>query len=198
MLLAIELLTLAFFLLSVAHAVASRGREGIWLMGSLLALGFLRENLVALYKILYAFAPLQLMLGAAPLIGTIIWGYSIYAAIVWAEAIGGSDGVRGHIRARDIGLASLFMIALVFFYEPFLKLIGMARWEDGTRWALGVPAIALIGYPTLTALFLLAWRWVARREAQGIRRFTALAATLGPVAAVHAFGLQALKNALDW
>lgn len=198
MLLFIEVLTLAFFVATVVHAIKTRGREGFWLMGALLALGFVRENLVAAYQILYAFAPLSLMLGLAPVIGTIIWGYSIYIAMLWAEGVGGGDLRAGRGTAAGVVGVGLFMIALVFFYEPFLRLIGMARWEDGTRWAWGVPVIALIGYPTLAVAFVLAWRWVARRGFAGRRRLAALTASLLPIAFVHAFGLQALKDLLGW
>jgi len=46
--LAIELLTLVFFLGFLAHAVVMRGREGVALFGAMLLLGFLRESFVVL------------------------------------------------------------------------------------------------------------------------------------------------------
>jgi len=193
----IELVTLAFFLVCVAHAVVRQGREGLWFFGALLTLGFLRENFVALYRILYEFAPLSLMLGAAPLIGTIIWGYSIYLAVVWAEGI--LDRPRARLREGPmLGLVCLFMMALACFYEPFLARIGMARWEEGTRMVLGVPLIALVGYPSLAALFLIAYGFVRKRGFQGARRAAALGACLLPIALVHAAGLQELKKVLGW
>lgn len=88
-------MTLAFFLGFVAHAVATRGREGAALFGALLVLGFLRENFVALRDLLYGFGDLHLRLGRAPLIASIIWGYSIYAAVVWTEAVSGSGSGSG-------------------------------------------------------------------------------------------------------
>lgn len=87
----IELLTLLFFLATVAHAVWLRGKSGAGLFGALLFLGFVRENFVILREFLYGFAPLTLMLGKAPLIASIIWGYSIYLAVVWAEAMTGES-----------------------------------------------------------------------------------------------------------
>ncbi len=199
MLLSIELITLAFFLVCAAHAVASRGREGVWLYGSLIALGFLRENFVALHKLLYEFAPLTLRLGAAPIIGSIIWAYSIYITILWTEEVTDERlGSRPWPSWSFLSMAALFMAALAGFYEPFLKLIGMARWEEGTRTLLDVPLIAPIGYASLTVLFLLAWTWIRRTRFRGGRRLAALAAVLLPIALGHALGLQALKTYLGW
>lgn len=193
----IELITLLFFLVCIVHAVKTRGREGAWFFGALLFLGFVRENFVALYKLLYSFAPLTLQLGVAPLIGSIIWGYSIYLAVIWAESVLAERLSPRWPSAAFLALASLFMMALAWFYEPFLKLIGMARWEEGTRATLDVPWIALIGYPTLTIGFLLAWSWSTRVPA-GKARLLRLAVTMIPVALIHAAGLQALKGALGW
>jgi hypothetical protein len=193
----IELITLAFFLLCVAHAVALRGWEGAWLFGAMLFLGLVRENFVALYRILYEFAPLTLQLGLAPLIGSIIWGYSIYLAVVWAEGMSGEPLSERSPSRRFLGLAALFMVALACFYEPFLRLIGMARWQIGTRATLDVPWIALVGYPTLTVGFLLAWSWAVRVRPWK-RRTARLVATLVPLALVHAGGLQGLKRWLGW
>lgn len=198
MLLFAEVLTLVFFLLCVAHAFAMRRREGAWLFGALLAMGLVRENFVAFYRYLYEFAPLTLMLGLAPVIGSIIWGYSIYACIVWVEAMTGERLSQERPSARFLGLAALFMMALACFYEPFLKLIGMARWEPGTWFVLDVPPIALIGYSTLTLLFLGAWSWVLRTKTQGLSRAGLLTAALLPIALGHAAGLQALKSWLGW
>ncbi len=197
MFLFIELLTLTFFLLCIAHANACHGREGRLLMVALLGLGFVRETFVALYEILYSFAPLNFMLGPAPLIGSIIWGYSIYLAIVWAGRVTSENVADGRFGARFVLACAVFMMALACFYEPFLKLIGMARWQPGTLAWQDVPLIALVGYPTLAMLFLLAWRWSARRGTYP-RRASALAATLLPIAFGHAFGLQGLKSLLGW
>ena len=193
----IELLTLVFFLGFVAHAVAMRGRTGAGFFAALLLLGFLRENLVTLRDILYGFSPLHLMFGRAPLIASIIWGYSIYAAVVWAEAVSGERFGERRPSGRFLGLAAIFMIALACFYEPFLKLIDMARWQEGTRSTLGVPWITWIGYPTLTVLFLLLWGWAMERDSRA-KRFAALLIPLPFLAFGHALGLQALKDALGW
>ncbi len=198
MLLFIECFTLACFLVCLAHALALRGREGAWLFGSLLFLGLLRENFVTLYRLLYEFAPLTLQLGLAPLIGSIIWGYSIYLCIVWVEAVTGEPLSARRPSSRFLALAALFMMALAAFYEPFLKLIGMARWEEGTWFVLDVPPIALIGYSSLTVLFLLTWSWSLRWPVQGARRVPCLAGALVPLALGHAAGLQALKTWLGW
>jgi hypothetical protein len=189
----IEILTLAFFLATVAHAVYLRGREGAAFFAALLYLGFVRENVVTLRDVLYGFSPLHLMLGKAPLIASIIWGYSIYAAVIWAEAVSGERLSSRRPSPRFLGLAALFMMALACFYEPFLKLIGMAKWQEGTRTVLDVPLIALIGYPSLTVLFLPLWSWALCG-----RRAAALAAALTVLAVVHALGLQALKDFLGW
>jgi hypothetical protein len=193
----LELITLAFFLITVAHAVALRGRSGAAFFGSLLFLGFVRENFVVLRKILYGFAPLTLQLGKAPLIAAIIWGYSIYLAVVWAEVVTGESIEDRKPSGRFLGLTGLFMMTLAGFYEPFLSLVGMARWEPGTRATLGVPWIALIGYPSLTILFLLLWCRVMRRR-PGAARTGALFASLTLLALLHAAGLQGLKDLLGW
>lgn len=193
----IELLTLVSFLGFVAHAVATRGRAGAGFFAAMLLLGFLRENLVTLRDILYGFSSLHLMFGRAPLIASIIWGFSIYAAVIWAETMSGERFGGRRPSGRFLGLAALFMIALACFYEPFLKLIDMARWQEGTRGTLGVPWITWIGYPTLTVLFLLLWGWAMGMDTR-TKRLAALLIPLPFLAFGHALGLQALKHALGW
>ena len=90
------------------------------------------------------------------------------------------------------------MIALAFFYEPFLKLIGMARWEAGTRIFLNTPWIALIGYPTMTLLYLAVWRWIMTRFTRNASRIIAFIILIPPVAILHALALQAMKTFLRW
>jgi hypothetical protein len=194
----IELLTLAFFLGAVAHALALRGRIGAAFFGAMFLLGFLRENFVILREILYGFSPLHLMLGRAPLIASIVWGYSIYAAVIWAETVSGERLDTRRPSGRFLGLVALFMMALAVFYEPFLALIRMAKWQEGTWRVLGVPPIALIGYPTLTVLFLLLWTWVLRRSPRPGVRAALLLVTLPVLALGHALGLQELKGLLAW
>lgn len=195
----IELLTLAFFLGTAAHAVWLRGRvHGGAFFGAMLLLGFLRENFVILRDILYGFSPLHLMLGKAPLIASIVWGYSIYTAVVWAEAVSGERLTERRPSGRFLGLVALFMIALACFYEPFLALIGMAKWQEGTWRVLGVPPITFVGYPTLAVLFLLVWTWALRRSPRPVPRAVALLLTLPVLALGHALGLQGLKDALGW
>ncbi|MFP5287164.1 MAG: hypothetical protein ACLGI9_15595, partial [Thermoanaerobaculia bacterium] len=128
----IELLTLAFFLGTVAHAVVLRGRTGAAFFGAMFLLGFLRENFVILRDMLYGFSPLHLMLGRAPLIASIVWGYSIYTAVIWAETVSGERLETRRPSGRFLGLVALFMMALACFYEPFLALIRMAKWQAGT------------------------------------------------------------------
>ncbi|MDY7094060.1 MAG: hypothetical protein SX243_13915 [Acidobacteriota bacterium] len=193
----IEGITALFFLLTVAHALWLRRSEGAWLMGSLLVLGAVRENFVILRQVLYGFAPLSLMLGRAPVIAAVIWGYSIYIALIWAEEVGG-EKLGERASPRLLTLVGLFMVALVGFYEPFLELIGMARWQEGTRSTAGVPWIALIGYPALACPFLVLWSWVRRRFPHSRSRFLALAIALPLLALMHAEGLQRLKDWLGW
>ena len=193
----LELITLAFFLITVAHAIVLRGRSGAAFFGSLLFLGFVRENFVVLRRVLYGFAPLTLQLGKAPLIAAIIWGYSIYLAVVWAEAMTGESIEDRRPSGRFLVLTALFMMALAGFYEPFLSLVGMARWEPGTRESFGIPWIALIGYPSLTVLFLLLWCRVMLRR-PGAARTAVLLASLACLAVLHAAGLQGLKDLLGW
>lgn len=196
----IETLTLLFFLGFVAHAVALRGAGGAAFFGAMLLMGFLRENFVVLRDILYGFAPLHLMFGRAPLIASIIWGYSIYAAVVWAEAVSGErygDRRPSAPSGYFLALAAVFMIALSCFYEPFLARIGMARWQAGTRTVLNVPLITWIGYPSLAVLFLLLWSWAMGRDSRA-KRIAALLIPLPFLAIGHALGLQAVKSALGW
>lgn len=194
----IELLTLAFCLGTVAHALALWGRTGAAFFGAMFLLGFLRENFVTLREILYGFSPLHLMLGRAPLIASIVWGYSIYAAVIWAETVSGERLSGRRPSGRFLGLVALFMMALAVFYEPFLALIRMAKWQQGTWRILGVPPIALIGYPTLAVLFLLLWTWVLRRSPRPGTRAAWLLVTLPILALGHALGLQGLKDLLGW
>ena len=194
----IELITLVFFLLTVAHGVARRREDGVWLFGSLFFLGFVRENFVVLRDYLYGFAPLNLMGGKAPLIASIIWGYTIYIAICFAEGMTGESLDDRRPSVRFYVFTGLFMVATVGFYEPFLELIGMARWEDGTRATGGVPWIALIGYPSLTLPFLALWCWSMRTGRGVAPRAVRIVLLIGTLALVHAAGLQALKDGLNW
>lgn len=193
----LELTTLLFFVLVIEHARRERGRFGVLLLVAMLGLGFLRENFVTLKNLLYGYGDLYLDLGAAPLIGAIIWPYSIYVACCWAERVSGRRLEDASGDWRFLALMGLFMVSLVGFYEPLLHRVGMARWEEGTRSTLHAPWIAFIGYPTLaisaTALFgALIRRASSWRLAIGL---TLAAATL---AAVHAWGLQQLKDLLGW
>lgn len=102
----IEILTLAFFLGTAAHAVALRGREGAAFFAALLYLGFVQENAVILRDVLYGFSPLHMMLGKAPLIASIIWGYGIYAAVVWAETVSDEKLSSRRPSTRFLGLCA--------------------------------------------------------------------------------------------
>jgi hypothetical protein len=148
-----------------------------------------------LRDILYGFAPLHLMFGRAPLIASIIWGYSIYAAVVWAETVSGERYGARRPSGRFLAFVAVFMIALACFYEPFLALIGMARWQAGTRTVLGIPLITWIGYPSLAVPFLLLWSWAMGRDSRA-KRLATLLIPLPFLAIGHALGLQAVKDAL--
>ncbi len=195
----LELFTLASFLLAGFWAWRRWSRDGLWLYGFLFLLGGVRENFVVLERVLYGYADLTLMLGRAPLIGAIIWGFSIAAAIAAAEAIR-SQPFRVDRRplGAELALVALFLVALAGFFEPLLKLVGMARWQAGTVTLLDVPKIALVGYPTFAVLSLLVSGWIFERFAAGRSRLVALLLATPVLAAGHAWGLQLLKEALGW
>lgn len=191
----VETLTLLVFLVCLIHAAWRHGRTGAGFLGALLLVGFVREGYVALRDVLYGFAPLHLMLGPAPLIASVIWGLSIYAAVVWATEVTGQGELGAPAPGpRFYAAAALFMMALAGFYEPFLELVGMARWEPGTRATFGVPWIALVGYPSLSVAFLLTYHHL--RAPRGRRLIYPL--TLVLLAVSHAWGLDALKYHLGW
>jgi hypothetical protein len=192
----VELLTLLFFLATVAHAVWWRGKSGAGLLGALLFRGFVRENVVILRQFLYGFGPLTLMLGKAPLIASIIWGYSLPRGGLGGDPDGESLEDR-RPSAKLLALAALFMMALAGFYEPFLKLIDMARWQPGTRTTLDVPLDYLAGYLSLTVSFLLLWCGLMRRP-PGVARTALLLLGLTFLALLHVVGLQSLKDLLKW
>lgn len=195
----LELVTLVCFLAVAAHAGWVRGRAGVGLVAALLWAGFVRENFVLLRELLYGFAPLHLQLGRAPMIAAIVWPYSIYLAVVWAEVVTGETlEARPRLSGRFLGSVALFMMALACFYEPVLALVGMARWEDGTRATYGVPWIALVGYPSFACAALLVWGWVCGRVGTAGRQAALLSALLAGLALAHAWGLQALKDRLGW
>ena len=191
MLLFIEVLTFFFFLITVAHAWRTRGRRGLALFGSLLLLGAVRENYVALWKLLYGFSPSDLMLGEAPLIASIIWGYSIYLAVVWAEEVTGEPLRDERPPGRFLAAAALFMIALACFYEPFLALIRMARWQEGHPNDPGRPLDRLDRLPH-------SHRPLPAPVGIEIEDKPLLHPALVLLGAAHAEGLQALKDFLGW
>src|SRR5262249_47364322 len=116
----VESLTLAFLFGLIAQAVILRGWTGARFFAALLVLGFLRESFVAGHDILSTFSALHLRLGRAPLLASIIWGFSIYAAVVWAETVSGERFGERRLSTLFLALVALFMIALACFYEPFL------------------------------------------------------------------------------
>jgi hypothetical protein len=193
----IELSTLTALVACVVHAVRVYGASGAWFFATVSALGFIRENFVILRDVLYGFAPLTLIAGKAPLIAAIIWGYSIYVAIVWAQNLTGERWGAGPPTARFLLLVAAFMMALACFYEPFLKLIEMARWEPGTRRFLDVPLIAMIGYPSLAVLYLMVFSAIMTR-ARGRERFCWFGLAIPALALGHAVGLHELKRWLAW
>jgi hypothetical protein len=196
----IELLVLAAFVATMTHLVRGR-RDGAWLLCSFAVAGWVRESFVIVMRYLYGFAPLALVLGATPVISFVIWGFSIYAALLWAETV--VDPARlgageRHPGGRLLAGVALFMVALAVFYEPFLKLIAMARWEAGTRATLDVPWIALVGYPSMAVLLLLVHATVMRRTRGVAAWVAALVAAMSTLAVAHAAALQQLKRALGW
>ena len=193
----LELLTVVFTLLAGLHAWARRS-DGLWLFGSLLLLGAVREGFVAFRDLLYGFVPLHLEIAGTPLIAAVVWAFSIYAALCWSAEVEGPRPEAGLPAARTLGLVALFMLALACFYEPFLALTGLARWEEGTRATGGVPWIALIGYPTLAAAFLAVYGAVTARLRHPAARLLALALAVPALGLAHAWGLQELKRLLGW
>lgn len=195
--LVVELLVVAGFIATMVQAARSR-RDGGWLVLSLVAAAWVRESFVVVVRWLYGFAPLTLMLGRTPLLSVVIWGFSIVAALVWAEAV--LQRRDAHLRpdARVLAGVAVFMLALACFYEPFLRLAGMAHWEAGTRATAGVPWIALVGYPTLATALLALHAALVRRFPAGGARAAVLAVAMSGLAVAHAAGLTALKAALGW
>jgi hypothetical protein len=199
----LELVTVVFTALAGLHAWARRGWAGIWLFGSLVLLGWVRESFVVVRDLLYGFAPLYLVLGGTPLIAAVVWAYSIYAALCWSEEVTGRPWLDGTTRdavpaPSTLGLVALFMMALACFYEPFLALTGMARWEGGTRATAGVPWIALIGYPTLAVAFLAVHGVLLGRLRHAGARLLALGLAMPALGMAHAWALQGLKRVLGW
>jgi hypothetical protein len=195
----LELATLASFLATGAWAIRRWGRDGAWLLGYLCALGVVRENFVAVRRLLYGFSAVTFELGRAPLVATVIWAFSILAALAAAEAILGRP-VRpaGVPSAGALTVVALFMIALAGFFEPFLALVDLARWEPGTATVLGVPEIALVGYPTFALLAVVSGGWLLARFRTAGSRAVALALAVPPLALGHAWALAWLKRALGW
>ncbi|GMU64434.1 MAG: hypothetical protein AMXMBFR36_07080 [Acidobacteriota bacterium] len=194
-----ELFTLAAFAATAFWAYQRWRRHGAILVGALFALGGVRENFVILERHLYGFADLSLMLGAAPLISAIVWSYSILVAVAVAEAILGRPFAPDRLpRAAELAWVAATMIALAGFYEPLLARTGMARWEAGTVTWLEVPAIALVGYPTLAVASLALVGAILRRWRSTGQRVAVLALAIPALALAHAAGLVALKRALGW
>ncbi len=194
----VEAFTLAAFAAVVVHAGLRRGAAGLGFLAALAWLGFARENAVALAESLYTYGDLRFALGKAPAIAAVIWAFSIRVASVWTERVAGVSPERDAPSARTLLAPALFMAALAGFYEPFLERMAMARWEPGTLRLAGVPCIALVGYPTLTAAFLLVWSGARRLFPGALPRAAALAVALPALGLAHAAGLLALKRLLGW
>lgn len=194
-----ELAIAGGFAATVVWAGRRFGRDGLWLAGFLFALGALRENFVALARLLYGFSDVTFELGAAPLIAALVWGFSILAAVAAGEALGGRRfDPAAPADGRLLAIAALFLAALAGFYEPLLARVGMARWEAGTLEVAHVPAIALVGYPTLGVAALALSGWIQARRRAGAPRLAAYAVAAPLLALAHAAGLQALKRWLGW
>ena len=195
----LEVFTLASFVATGFWARRRWGRDGVWLYGFLFLLGVARENFVVLERVLYGYADLALMLGAAPLIGAVIWGFSIVVAMAATEAIRGAPfALDRPPRAAELALVGLAMIALAGFYEPFLAAVEMARWQPGTATLAAVPKIALVGYPSFALLSLWAVGSILGRVRRAGARVAAGLLVGIPLAVAHAWSLQRLKEALGW
>lgn len=192
----IELLVVLAFMATMVHLWRRPG--GGWLLLSFAVAGWVRETYVLLMRYLYGFAPLTLVLGPTPVISFVIWGFSIYAALLFAETLTGTAAGDRHPHPSLLAAVAVFMMTLAIFYEPFVKLIAMARWESGTRTTLDVPWIALVGYPTMAVALLAAHATVLRKVRATLARTIALLVTMSVIAVGHAAGLQRLKDALDW
>lgn len=198
MLLFFELFTVGTALLLGLHAWWRRGAAGAWLFGSLVALGWIREAYVQLRDLLYGFPVLDLVFGETPVIAAVSWAVSIYAALCWWEETSGWRWQERVPGALSLLAVAAFMVALACFFEPFLALSGMARWQAGTRATAGVPWIAWVGYPTLAVLFLVSYGMLATTLRRALPRLLGLALLLPSLAVAHAWGLQTLKHALGW
>lgn len=195
----LELFTLASFVATGWWAWRRFGRDGLWLHGFLFALGGVRENFVVLQRVLYGYADLHLLIGRAPAIGAVIWGFAIAAGIAAAEALRREPFRPDRLpRAGELGWVALFLVALAGFFEPFLKTVEMARWQPGTATVLDVPKIALVGYPSFAVASLLVAGVLLGRFRRPGPRLLSLALAVPPLALGHAWGLQRLKDALGW
>ncbi len=194
----LELFTVASFLACAIASMRTRGALGAWLYVTVTLLGAVRENFVIFERWLYGFADLSLMLGRAPVVSAVIWAFSIDAGVAFAERVTGEPLAPGRLSARFHAAVALFLIALAGFYEPFLRIVDMARWEPGTARVLDIPKIALIGYPTLAVAFLALWSWVLGRWSSLRARLIAFALVLPALAWTHAWGLVRLKRWLGW
>ena len=195
----LELFTLGSFVATGFWAGRRFGTDGLWLYGFFFALGALRENYVALERVLYGYADFTFMFGRAPLVGAVIWGFSIAAAIAAAEAIRREPFRIDRVpSAAELLLVALCLVALAGFFEPFLKLVGMARWEEGTAKVLDVPKIALVGYPTFAVVSLACGGWILGRYGGARARLSAFALATPVLALGHAWALGRLKDALGW
>jgi hypothetical protein len=195
----LELFTLASFLATGAWAAHRFGRDGAWLAGFLTVLGAVRESWVVLQRYLYEFADLYLKIGRTPLIAAVIWGFAILCGVAAVEALTGR--VLRPDRVPDLpqlAWLALFMVALAGFFEPFLALVEMARWEAGTAALAGVPKIALVGYPTFAVGSLAASGWLLGRFQRALPRALSLAVAVPALAVGHAWGLAQLKVLLGW
>ena len=190
--LALELIALALSGLLIWHSASTRGAAFtcMFFIGGAF-LGLVRENVVAQVAALnlYSYSPsaFHLWVGAAPLILTVFWSYTIYLALTFSEAIAAGNLISGRRRVWVVLLAMLFMAAYACLNEAFASMYPMVLWKFKpalTIWG-GTPAMVLWGYAGLALIFLLSLLPVYKLHIRAICRVMIFCASVIVMIPLH-------------
>ena len=203
--LALELIALALTGLLIWHSARTRGAAFTWMffLGGAL-LGLVRENVVAQVAALnlYSYNPatFHLWIGAAPLILTVFWSYTIYLALTFSEVMAGGDLIGGKRRLWVILLSMVFMASYACLSEAFASIYPMVLWKFKpalTVWG-GTPAMVLWGYAGMALIFLTALLLVYKLRLRTIYRVIIFCASVIVMIPLHLLWIAAFRLATSF
>ncbi len=144
----------------IYHSARVRGRSFtllFFITGAVL--GIARENVVAQLTDLYSYNPsvFTLWIGAAPIVLSVFWPFTIYISMSLSESMLRADFLKGKRVVLTILLSMVFMGAIACVNEAMASTFPMVLWKFDPEVAIwgGTPIMVVFGYAGLCAIMLL-------------------------------------------